>query len=152
MLKGLTIRVQGLTQALAFWRKAEADLSDPWKLVGPLVRDDFAQEVEARYATRGRGSWPKLSEPYATYKRKVRPSAAMMVFDGDLKKSLTRPASNLFHYKTTSRAMEVGSNVGYSGVHQLGDPSINLPARALFVLTPAIGRQWAEWLREKVFD
>lgn len=85
----------------------------------------FAQTFENRGPA---GSpWPALSPRYAGWKARVRPGAPLMVFDGDLRRSMTSPRGGVFEVSATG--FEVGTDVPYARYHQDGGGS--LPRRLL---------------------
>jgi len=73
------------------------------------------------------GKWSPLSPLYARWKARVRPGKPILVFDGDLKKSLTVPGQGI--YIVRHNMMTVGTSVPYAIYHQKGTPM--MPARPL---------------------
>lgn len=73
------------------------------------------------------GSWAPLSPPYARWKARVRPGRKILVFDGDLKKSMTVAGEGIF--EVTDFGFVVGTALDYATYHQNGTPS--MPARRL---------------------
>lgn len=73
------------------------------------------------------GKWAPLSPLYGRWKARVRPGRPLMVFDGDLKQTMTVPGKGIYIVRPTS--MTVGTAVPYAKYHQNGTP--NMPARKL---------------------
>jgi phage gpG-like protein len=73
------------------------------------------------------GKWAPLSPLYGRWKARVRPGRKIMVFDGDLKTSLTVPGQGI--YIVRNNMMTVGTAVPYAIYHQKGTPT--MPARPL---------------------
>jgi phage gpG-like protein len=73
------------------------------------------------------GKWAPLSKDYGRWKARVRPGRKLLVFDGDLKRSMTVPGKGI--YIVRSNSMTVGTSVPYAIYHQKGTPK--MPARPL---------------------
>jgi phage gpG-like protein len=73
------------------------------------------------------GKWAPLSKDYGRWKARVRPGRKLLVFDGDLKRSMTVPGKGIYIVRSTS--MTVGTSVPYAIYHQKGTPT--MPARPL---------------------
>ena len=73
------------------------------------------------------GKWAPLSPAYGRWKARVRPGKPLLVFDGDLKKTMTIPGKGIYIVRPTS--MTVGTAVPYAKYHQNGTPT--MPARKL---------------------
>lgn len=73
------------------------------------------------------GSWAPLSPPYKRFKDRVRPGRPILVFDGDLRDSMTKVPSGVF--EVTHKSFTVGTQVHYATYHQNGTPT--MPARPL---------------------
>jgi phage gpG-like protein len=73
------------------------------------------------------GRWAPLSPLYGRWKARVRPGKPLLVFDGDLKKTMTVPGKGIYIVRPTS--MTVGTAIPYAKYHQNGTP--NMPARKL---------------------
>jgi phage gpG-like protein len=73
------------------------------------------------------GKWSPLSPLYGRWKARVRPGRPLMVFDGDLRASLTVPGKGIYYITPTS--MTVGTAAPYAIYHQKGTPM--MPARPL---------------------
>lgn len=71
--------------------------------------------------------WAALSPRYAAYKTRRRPGAPIMVFDGDLRDSMTTPRGGIM--ESWDKGFTVGTDVPYATYHQNGTP--NMPARPL---------------------
>jgi phage gpG-like protein len=71
------------------------------------------------------GAWAPLSPPYARWKAKRRPGKPILVFDGDLRDSLTIPGDGV--WEVWHRGFVIGTAVEYATYHQNGTP--NMPAR-----------------------
>ncbi|QIN94340.1 hypothetical protein SEA_ABBA_11 [Arthrobacter phage Abba] len=73
------------------------------------------------------GAWAPLSPPYARWKAKRRPGRPILVFDGDLRESMTVPGKGVF--EVTGTQFVVGTAIDYAKYHQQGTPL--MPARRL---------------------
>lgn len=73
------------------------------------------------------GTWAPLSPPYARWKAKRRPGRPILVFDGDLRDSMTKVNNGV--YEVWNRGFVVGTAVPYATYHQNGTPT--MPARPL---------------------
>jgi phage gpG-like protein len=95
------------------------------------------------------GKWSPLSPLYGRWKARVRPGKPIMVFDGDLRTSLTVPGKGI--YIVRSNMMTVGTSIPYAIYHQKGTPM--MPARPLLG-TPrkADSRQFAKILQRWIIE
>lgn len=73
------------------------------------------------------GKWAPLSPPYARWKAKRRPGRPILVFDGDLRDSMTIPHNGV--WEVWDRGFVVGTAVDYAIYHQKGTD--HMPARPL---------------------
>jgi phage gpG-like protein len=95
------------------------------------------------------GKWAPLSKDYGRWKARVRPGRKIMVFDGDLKRSMTVPGKGIYIVRSTS--MTVGTSVPYAIYHQKGTPM--MPARPLIGAprkkdTRQLGKILQRWIVE----
>ncbi|AMM44474.1 hypothetical protein BARRETLEMON_12 [Arthrobacter phage BarretLemon] len=73
------------------------------------------------------GRWAPLSPPYARWKEKRRPGRPILVFDGDLRDSMTKPNTGI--YEIWDKGFVVGTALPYATFHQNGTPI--MPARPI---------------------
>lgn len=73
------------------------------------------------------GKWAPLSPLYGRWKARVRPGKPLLVFDGDLRQTMTVPGKGIYIVRPTS--MTVGTAVPYAKYHQKG--TATMPARKL---------------------
>jgi len=85
-----------------------------------------ARQFNAR-GTVETGKWAPLSPLYGRWKARVRPGKPLLVFDGELKRSMTMPGKGIYIVRPTS--MTVGTAIPYATYHQKGTPY--MPARKL---------------------
>ena len=112
--------------------------------------------MRGTFSTKGRKSykWAPLSPAYAAYKSRVRPGRSLLVFDGDLKRSLTMGAKGSI-FSAKARRLVLGSTVPYAVYHQDGTRrggKTRMPARPLFVLTKGVAERWVDIVREEIFE
>ena len=107
----------------------------------------FAETFEKRGP--GGATWAPLSPRYADWKARVRPGAPIMVFDGDLRRSMTSRRGGVFEVSATG--FEVGTDVPYARYHQDGGP--NLPRRPLIGdLTQGQKRELVKMLQRDIVE
>jgi phage gpG-like protein len=73
------------------------------------------------------GRWSALSPAYKAYKERRRPGRPILVFDGDLRDSMTLPNNGV--YEVWHKGFVVGTAVDYAIYHQKGTPT--MPARPM---------------------
>ena len=153
----LTVRVYGVDTLLETNEEVKKRANAPFRLTdsGKLLAKDFQTHVAQTFRKRGRPKWAPLTDNppgygYASYKRRVRPGRSLLVFDGDLKKSLTgNNKSKGWLYNARSRRLVMGSRVPYAEYHQ--DGTSRMVARPLFILTKGVAERWADIVRDEIF-
>lgn len=128
-------------------RTRVADVTPAWEVFASV----FAREEEMLFDTQGASAgtpWDPLSPPYASWKTRVRPGEPTLVFDGDLRDSLTnRP---LAIERLHANYAEVGTDDETAGFHQYGTK--HMPARPPVETTPflvlATVDALADWILE----
>lgn len=73
----------------------------------------------ANFILKGSGQYPPLQERYRKRKARIRPSAPILVFDGDLKDSIIGKTSDSI-LKITKNVAIVGTKVAHAKVHDEG--------------------------------
>lgn len=101
------------------------DLTPVWEdLVKYLTTEHYnAFNAQTRPGTADR--WAPLSREYKEYKDRVRPGRKILVFDGDLRDSLTRANEGIRVIEP--RFLIFGTDIDYAKYHMTGTP--NMPAR-----------------------
>lgn len=107
------------------------------------IADRFQRAERKQFRSEGgygSGGWSPLSPRYAAWKSRVRPGAPILVFDGDLKRSLTeRP----FGVEVIEPGfMVIGSDVEHGQYHQHGTP--RMPRRRPVELPELERREWVK--------
>ena len=94
------------------------DATPAWDAIADRFRVIESRLFQTQGGSSGR-KWSPLSPRYARWKARVRPGAPILVFDGDLRKSLTeRP----FGIEVIEPGfMVIGSDVEYGAYHQRGE-------------------------------
>lgn len=118
------------------------DAREAWE----VIADRFQRAERRQFQSQGgygSGGWDPLSPRYAAWKSRVRPGAPILVFDGDLKRSLTeRP----FGVEIIEPAfMVIGSDVEYGAYHQHGTD--RMPRRRPVELPETERREWVKVLQ-----
>jgi phage gpG-like protein len=104
----------------------------------------FAQQGSAET-----GRWVALSPRYAAWKAKVRPGRPILVFDGDLRETMTSARSGIF--EVWDKGFTVGTDLPYARYHQDGTPT--MPARPILGRSSkADNRRMAKILQEFVIN
>lgn len=109
-------RVQRVLQTLS--RLQSKDL---WDQIGNAAANQARRRITHDKRAPDGSAWPRLSKPYARWKAKRKPGVGMLEFDGNLRDSITHIARD--------REAEVGSNLPYAVVHQMGSRDRTTPAR-----------------------
>ena len=87
--------------------------------MGEISRDIYKTSKQ-NFILKGSGKYPPLSEKYAAYKARVRPSRPILVFDGDLRDSVTK-ATNKDAIRVIGKSSLIqGTKVPYSRYIQEG--------------------------------
>ena len=117
-----------------------------------LIALDFQAHMVQTFKSKGRtgAKWPALTPKYAAYKNRVRPGRSLLVFDGDMIKSLVTSHDSNGIRKQKARSLVLGSKVPYARYHQ--DGTKNMRARPLFLLTRGVAERWADMVRDQIFQ
>lgn len=118
------------------------DVSPAWE----VIADRFAAAERKQFDSEGAygsGGWAPLSEDYGAWKANVRPGAPILVFDGELRKSLTERPFGVEVIGPDS--MVIGSDVEYGLYHQQGTD--RMPRRRPVELPENERRQWVRILQ-----
>jgi phage gpG-like protein len=131
-----------LNRTLVRLQKAPQSMWPAWENLANrfrrMERKQFA--TEGAYAS---GGWPPLSPRYAKWKATAKPGAPILVFSGDLRKSLTeRP----FGVEVLEHDhMVVGSSIDYGLFHQRGD---GVPQRRPVEFPEAERQAWVKVIHQ----
>jgi phage gpG-like protein len=95
------------------------------------------------------GKWAPLSPGYARYKQMVRPGRPIMVFNGDLRASLTSGRHRGSVFQPLQQSLKIGTSIPYAPKHHFGDG--RLPQRRLIWLASSqtYGRLAHRWAVQK---
>ena len=152
----LTVRVFGADPLKATTDEVVKRANAPFTLTraGKLLSKDFHAHMRQTFSKGGRSKykWAPLTDNppgrgYASYKRRVRPGRSLLVFDGDLKASLTGGSKGI--YDARARHLVLGSRVPYARYHQ--DGTRRMVARPLFILTRGVNERWSDIVRDEIF-
>lgn len=133
LLQGIQFRVDDVTPA--------------W----PSVADVFAEQEESTFASQGASAgqpWAPLSAPYAAWKATVRPGRPTLVFDGDLRDSLTNRPLGVEEFGPTEATFGTDDHTAVH--HQYG--TRNMPARPMVHATDILAQETARLLGEFIVD
>ena len=92
----------------------------------------------ANFILKGSGRYPPLKERYRKRKARIRPSAPILVFDGDLRDSIIGKTSDSI-LKITKDSAIIGTKTPYAILHDKGTK--NLPVRKPLFLTTKMVEQ-----------
>ena len=121
--------VEKLQKALGEAVAKGKDLSSVMKPLATGLQKDIGRN----FTLKGNGKYAPLSKNYAAYKSKVKPSAPILVFSGDLRDSLTTTNSDsILEWDKTSAT--VGTKIPYAAENQYG--TSNKPARPFLAISP----------------
>lgn len=141
----LTLRFFGeaqLDRTLDRFAENVDDATPAWE----VLADRFARAERRQFDTEGAygsGGWAPLSEDYGEWKANVRPGAPILVFDGELRKSLTERPFGVEVLLPGS--MVIGSDVDYGLYHQQGTD--RMPRRRPVELPETERREWVKVLQ-----
>lgn len=102
-----------------------------WRSLWNTVARDMAAAERKWFAAEGRGSWPALSENYATWKAAHYPGKTILVRDEELRDSLTS-AGTLLQTRSADAAT-LATTVGHAIYHASRAPRSQLPRRDPFI-------------------
>ena len=93
-------------------------------------------KIREVFATEGYGTWPELSEPYASNKRAAVGNKTILRYSDRYYKAATSPTEDSI-FEVTRRGLEIGVKSenfpdSYPLLHEEGDPERNLPPRPVF--------------------
>lgn len=147
------VRVYGVDTLIETNEEVKKRANAPFKLTdaGKLLASDFHSHMGQTFKAQGRRSkWAPLTPAYAAYKSRVRPGRPLLVFDGDLRASLTGNNKRKgWLYNARSRRLVMGSKVPYAQYHQ--DGTSRMVARPLFILTKGVRERWADIVRDEIY-
>jgi hypothetical protein len=108
------------------------------------LRADFFIMNRKTFTTRANGTWARLSDRYRLYKERVRPGRGVLIFDGNLIRSLTRGGdpNAIFRVSGTGRVLELGTKDRKAGFHQTGTRRI--PRRTVVRMDKRVAERWAK--------
>jgi len=144
--------VKQLDRALGLLKVNVKDLRFIWD----DIYDDFRKGGEKLFGSEGKGGsrgnakWRKLSTPYAAYKARVRPGRKILVFDGNLKSSLTQKGASGAIYQKSKLSLTMGSSIPYALYHQTGTRR-GLPKRPPIDLSNAQKNRWLKLIHEGIW-
>jgi len=128
--------------------KAVGDLRFP---MGEVSRDIFKTSTQ-NFILKGSGKYPPLSSRYANYKRKVRPAAPILVFDGKLKNSVTGTGNGDTIRNIGKKSLVQGTRVPYARYVQEGNS--RMPERKFLFIDDAqslrIGRILGDYVASRL--
>jgi len=101
-----------------FTRYAD-NISDMRPLFQKVGKDFLAIERKqfSSQGSHGSGGWAKLKSPYRERKAKLRPGRQILVFDGDLRNSLTRKGAKGNITRINKDWAAFGTSVKYAKYH-----------------------------------
>jgi len=125
---GLVFRAEGLEDVTLRLDRFRQNMASMYPAFALMAQDVRTQVFGRRFAQQGLDGapWAALSPRYAEQKARARPGAPILVYDGDLRDSMTTPTGGI--YEPHDRGFTVGTDVPYAGYHQRGD---GLPARPM---------------------
>lgn len=111
--------------ALDRFRQKLDDVEPVWELAIKWLMIEHAGAFHAQKQAGTSDKWAPLSDKYRAYKDRVRPGRKILVFDGDLRDSLTKADRGV--RVVEPGFMVFGSDIDYAKYHMTGTP--NMPAR-----------------------
>jgi phage gpG-like protein len=111
--------------------KSVGDLRFP---MGEISRDIF-KNTKKNFILKGDGKYPPLSPKYKAFKQKKRPSAPILVFDGDLRDSVTGTGNQDTIRNIGKQSLVQGTKVPYAKFVQEGTEF--MPARKFLFIDDA---------------
>lgn len=127
-MPGLQTQVTGAKEAEFRLRHYGRRLED-WSPLWNDFAEAFAKREAIWFDRQGEGSWADLSDPYAEWKAKVRPGKPKLVFDGDMRASLTSVGHVILGQSKTM--LSLGTTDPKAKFHQKG--TSKMPARPVLV-------------------
>lgn len=115
-------------------KKATKEVEDLSFAMGEISRDIF-KNTKKNFILKGSGKYPSLSAEYAERKRKRRPGAPILVYDGNLRDSVTVPGDNNSILDIGKTSLVQGTKVPYSRFIQEG--TRKMPARKYLFIDDA---------------
>jgi phage gpG-like protein len=111
--------------------KSVGDLRFP---MGEISRDIF-KNTKKNFILKGNGKYPPLSPKYKAFKRKKRPAAPILVFNGDLRDSVTGTGNQDTIRNIGKQSLVQGTRVPYAKLVQEGTKF--MPARKFLFIDDA---------------
>jgi len=99
--------------------------------LGEISRDIYKNSIK-NFILKGDGQYPPLSPFYKARKKKVRPRSPILVFDGNLRDSVTRPRDKNTIRQLTKTSLVQGTKLPYARFVQEG--TRKMPARKYYFL------------------
>ncbi len=133
---GLVISLDGQFQSIHYLEGLSRDISDfrPYfRRVDVQLRQFFTRQFAREGQGPRHGNWKKLSKGYGKRKRQLRPGRKKLVFDGTMRRALTRKAdSHGLRIMTKDQYAFGTKGIPYASTHQKGYD--NIPARPMIDL------------------
>lgn len=107
-------------------------------VMGEISRDIY-KNTKKNFILKGGGKYPPLSNQYIKYKKKIKPSAPILVFSGRLRDSVTGSGNSDSIRKIGNQTLIQGTNVPYSRYIQEGTRKI--PERKYLFIDDAQARR-----------
>lgn len=125
---GLIFRAEGLEDVSLMLDRFRQNMSSMYPAMALMAQDVRTQVFGRHFAQQGLDGapWAALSPRYAEQKARARPGAPILVYDGDLRESMTTPTGGI--YEPHGTGFTVGTDIAYAAYHQRGD---GLPARPM---------------------
>lgn len=115
-----------------------------------LLWDDFTEINKKNFDRQGTPErWKPLSEDYAAWKAKVRPGRPILVFDGNLRASLTGLSPDTIK-KIGKTEAEFGTTLPYAPYHQRG--SGRLPRRKPVQIAEPDKMRWSKIIHRWAYE
>ena len=130
--------------------RAVEDFRPLWELLVPELQDMAGAEFKGLGLASG--GWAELTPDYAAYKSKVRPGMPLLVFDGDLRSSVTEKGAGGGIIELKPDTLTFGTKLDHAAAHQYGYPPRNLPARPFLVVPDDRLEKWQDLARRWLDD
>jgi len=126
---GVTFRAEGLEPVSLMLDRFRQNMSSMYPAFERMAEDYRVNVFGRTFKQQGLDGapWAALSPRYAAYKARKRPGAPILVFDGDLRESMTSPRGGIT--EVWDSGFTVGTDIDYASYHQRGTPF--MPARPM---------------------
>lgn len=111
--------------------KAIKEVEDLRFVMGEISRDIF-KTTKQNFILKGGGKYPPLNPQYAAYKKKIKPSAPILVFSGKLRDSVTGTGNSDSIRNIGKQSLVQGTKVPYAKYVQEGTRKMP-PRKFLFI-------------------